>query len=914
MFQGVTGRLFGKAKPPLHEEPLKIKVKTLHKEQVTPVQDKPRASEHTTPREDDSSPRISQWFKADGSPAKINATFEADEKPFVSEVNPAIPMFEDFSAAAPNDTSDPRDPESSLDEMAALLQAAGSFEPVVTEKTVFQTVEDESVAAAKSPYERDGDQQDSQMPAYEVSPEIFPENVMENSVESELETASGPVQSAADEPELFPAHDTSHLDHLIAQALEEEFDKPDVRPETLLPPSTAEDVEIVFDFVSDSESDSGSEEYSASHSDVGTQHSTDITSIIDDHLDEVLRASVQEPAPPTEYHLDMDCHHLEQFTFNYPHSSEATASASDSFDELVSTISDSEMMESTAAKFPSEIEEQIANVQAEMPSTFVAEVIEAAPTFPPIDLSIIGSPAPLDATFNQEGSPVPSEALSKPQEPIEALVDEAPDTFESDLLELEAVNPSEETSEFEELDNISGTLEIFELPDLNIEEDTDSIQRIFEQCGQDPLREEVGEESYQAPEDASSSVSTSPYDEPSHQDSMHASAEAVTTTARQGIDSLIPEVNQQTADLPFRPPTTILITDVVIPTPNYALGAAYLWPMENSETETPAVESEESGTTSNVEQSRGDVPAEEIPVVPGEAEHIASPLTSLQDIIEPITGLRKIDEPIDYAEIGRGFIELRSSFSHGTEMTEVNLEGTQVLSPRDRERVLLLFSLAHESFDLLAEKPEYVNEVSTSEGREIENTTLVEQLVKIERHIDDTANAGLRSRGAGILRLDSPDAMSEAYFTVTEVTPAENAGVARRLAAFLVDFAVVVLVALFIVLSFESHDSMEKLWSLVTTGEISLTKEVITLLGVVIALLPFSVVLAGILYSLLRTTPGTWILGLQLTTPSGQPPAPIHLFVRTMFLPVTLVCFGWVPVIWGRAALHDFVARTKTMR
>lgn len=398
------------------------------------------------------------------------------------------------------------------------------------------------------------------------------------------------------------------------------------------------------------------------------------------------------------------------------------------------------------------------------------------------------------------------------------------------------------------------------------------------------------------------------------------SGDAETSSQMSNEDSDTPgaEARLSCEDDDFRIPTTILVMDVVIPVPTYASGAAFIWPIERSIDE----EAPGEDVSSPAEQSRDtvqDVPGELPLFTESRPDASSNEVSEVSTADNPCSGesgsqssgLQATDiSGIDFDEVAAMFASARNSVVSAGDVQELDLQSATVYSEKDRQRILLLFSMAVESIELGEETPHYVEAVAISEGRVIENTALVEQLGKIEKHIDRAVSQGLHmGRAAGAPEETHTQEELPSY---TPPQLFESGGVVRRAVAFLIDTSLVVSMAVITALYFEADTTISEYTRDLLASDFSATFTIVSL--VIASVLPLAFTAFTFLCCLFRTTPGTKCAGLTILTSSGHHPAALHMFVRSMLFPISLLVLGWLPLVWKKTPLYDLMARTRVMR
>lgn len=218
------------------------------------------------------------------------------------------------------------------------------------------------------------------------------------------------------------------------------------------------------------------------------------------------------------------------------------------------------------------------------------------------------------------------------------------------------------------------------------------------------------------------------------------------------------------------------------------------------------------------------------------------------------------------------------------------------------ESVETLFNLAYEVVAHPELESKLVEEFTTSEKRHVESKTLATQLAQVERRISLPV-FGLRSL--------KERRAAEREEAVRELEPAT---IGDRLSAFAIDvlctilagFAIVVVLAAIVDPKF-----FERIENILDAS----TADLLTFGSLVLA----ATALLSILYPLFclliaNRTFGQKLCKIRVVTELGRTARVSHVMVRSLSFPLSLLLFGYAPLLRGRRPLHDLLARTKLCR
>lgn len=237
---------------------------------------------------------------------------------------------------------------------------------------------------------------------------------------------------------------------------------------------------------------------------------------------------------------------------------------------------------------------------------------------------------------------------------------------------------------------------------------------------------------------------------------------------------------------------------------------------------------------------------------------------------------------------------------------EVGFE--QLVNSQANQETILLFDIAFEWIaDPLTEKTSH-EKILASDEREIEASGLVHELKKVEERIN-----------APVLTLKHAAHARAAHPTNTENQEAANrtfdeASLAPRLTGFLVDCLAILTISAFILLV-PLWLSDPSFWPRLLDADAKIVIDLPPVIAAFLALVVFcSAIYPALLFSLFGTTLGTWVTKLRLGTLSGRRAKQSHILLRCLSFPLSLALLGFLPLLFGKRALHDYMSGTTFFR
>ncbi len=259
---------------------------------------------------------------------------------------------------------------------------------------------------------------------------------------------------------------------------------------------------------------------------------------------------------------------------------------------------------------------------------------------------------------------------------------------------------------------------------------------------------------------------------------------------------------------------------------------------------------------------------------------------------------QQAEPPLDLRQASDAQLFEAACTSLGTSFFELGAE--QILRPHNRDEVLILFDLGDEALTDPEAARRYQTEITRSASRKIEATGLTARLKQIERMVEAPRLMLRQMHGR-----QHPDESPSAAVTesVIEVT---SAPLATRICAAALQFlGLSAAAALLCTLYAHLSSAYSISWDFSTRDAIASTFALSAAFFVV--LLPL---LGGVLGCFGLPPLALRINKLALVCENGRPAKPRNFIVRAFSAPLALLCLGWLPLLWGRQALHDRLART----
>lgn len=283
--------------------------------------------------------------------------------------------------------------------------------------------------------------------------------------------------------------------------------------------------------------------------------------------------------------------------------------------------------------------------------------------------------------------------------------------------------------------------------------------------------------------------------------------------------------------------------------------------------------------------------------------------TEILEELPPLQEDQELQEK-DYQEIRSLFDDAHIALDQEQEDSDFSFGFEQLQSVEEPEQVRLLFELAYDGIVSPEEIDEYVDEVETApkelEAKDLSNT--------LEQTRKELSAPRLTLKGSSMARAKKP---SEIYGTEPRLRRIKKPDIFRRLGATLVDivgtgiFAAVLTV---IGLYFIDPAFTAALFSGIEV------RTVHQYLVAEVAVLSF--LLSLILYPLFfylkyKKTPGNMLTDTVLVSKDINELTFYQISLRALLFPLSLLCFGYLPLITGRGSLHDwgsFTALTRNRR
>lgn len=241
-----------------------------------------------------------------------------------------------------------------------------------------------------------------------------------------------------------------------------------------------------------------------------------------------------------------------------------------------------------------------------------------------------------------------------------------------------------------------------------------------------------------------------------------------------------------------------------------------------------------------------------------------------------------------------------------TLQAEENLElsAEQFAPSLPKEEISAYFDLAMEAINNPEVEKRYVKDFKISEKRQVDASDLASQLSKLEKRMS-TQHISLKGAGA-----HGHAAVTES----AELPPPESAPCSRRLLAFCIDCLVILAISTIGAVSIFAFSTPFFIEMLV--GEVAFDAfdyvSLISWLSALFVTFSFLYPLFSVAYY--GNTEGMRISRLSVVSNEGRKGKLVNVFLRSASLPLSNLCFGFLPALWGNRALHDRLARTYVVK
>lgn len=242
---------------------------------------------------------------------------------------------------------------------------------------------------------------------------------------------------------------------------------------------------------------------------------------------------------------------------------------------------------------------------------------------------------------------------------------------------------------------------------------------------------------------------------------------------------------------------------------------------------------------------------------------------------------------------------------------ELSFSGEQFVQTKGREDIAVLFALSRDALLDPQAESRYQNTVVTSVARELDTASLKEQLKVVEANVNRPM-VSLKGTGAPQARTSSPNARIGAEAASSDAL--ESPSAILRTAAWLVDSFVLAVIGGIFALMLLLATNPDAVFNLSENSNLSLVQ--------IVQLAGFGGVawlLGGILYELIAlgmfgTTPGLSVTGQEIYARNGRVVSRLQALIRATSRPLSFILFGYLPLLFGRETLHDWLAATKVGR
>jgi uncharacterized RDD family membrane protein YckC len=228
----------------------------------------------------------------------------------------------------------------------------------------------------------------------------------------------------------------------------------------------------------------------------------------------------------------------------------------------------------------------------------------------------------------------------------------------------------------------------------------------------------------------------------------------------------------------------------------------------------------------------------------------------------------------------------------------------------NKELVSLYFDLSKESLlNQNDETPLEVNSLIRSDERTLVSETLSAKVAAIE---EETSVRAFKKReestpAVDFQALDALTPESKELFLI-------RAGALRQLLGFIIDLSLSGVICLISVLLGHALVVPQFLQALSTLSP-PLFIDVVYVLVMFCTLLPLTFIAYRLtIATIFSTTPGALLAGVKIVRKDGREASSLQIILRNLFLPISLLTFGFVPVLFRRNSLADYLANTRVVR
>ena len=199
--------------------------------------------------------------------------------------------------------------------------------------------------------------------------------------------------------------------------------------------------------------------------------------------------------------------------------------------------------------------------------------------------------------------------------------------------------------------------------------------------------------------------------------------------------------------------------------------------------------------------------------------------------------------------------------------------------------------------------PSTVREIFKSEDRTLESELIASRLAQVEQQIDSI------SAPASLKQARRRESLSSGTTAPKASDQAEAATLAMRLAAGAVDLGIVIFISVCLATISQRGGLTRVLAELSIDG---LTGRHYPFIGLALSIAPLvSIVYFAVCFLLLGASMAGQIFSFTLMTANGRPPRLRHIVVRAASIPLSVAIGGYIPLLFGKPALPDRLAKTR---
>lgn len=236
------------------------------------------------------------------------------------------------------------------------------------------------------------------------------------------------------------------------------------------------------------------------------------------------------------------------------------------------------------------------------------------------------------------------------------------------------------------------------------------------------------------------------------------------------------------------------------------------------------------------------------------------------------------------------------------EQDDFEISFEQLESVDSREDLTVLFDLAQESLESPERAQVYVE--PASEKREVR----ADKAERVLKSLEVNLNAAQLS-----LKSDAHRPHTHSVERLASLKEVVKASRTERLRCAVIDVLMTALLSVgFVALNVWLWDS--ELSARLIERTLDTIDLVLLAAFLLCSFMAHLVIYPLLCFLILQDTLGTKILRLRLTTTTGRNPQLSNLVVRSLSCPLSNLCFGYLPLLFGSQPLHDILARTQMVK